>query len=433
MPEKREPVKIDYKWLKLDNAAKIYPAAMSRGWTALFRVSAELTESIDPEVLERAQVAVLKRMPSFAVRLRKGFFWYYLEKLEGIPNVQEDVANPCVRMDLRKNGGFMFRVRHYDCRIAVEFFHVLTDGTGGITFLKTLVAEYIRLKYGDRITPEKGVLDCGETPMMDELEDSFMKYCRPASRSRKEDAAYHISGTPEEKHYMNIITGLMLGSDVKDVAHSLGATVTEFLTAVLMLAFQTVQRTEVSRRKRRQPIKVCVPVNLRKYYRNNTLRNFSSYINPSIMPEYGEYTLKEAILFVKGFMAIEGSEKMINVRMSTNVHTERNIFLRVVPLFIKNPLMKILYNINGDRTSSTTLSNLGVVDIPVEMAERVTRFDFMLGPLKTNTVTCACATYRENLVINFTRTIQEPMIEREFFRTLVKLGINVTIESNQRY
>lgn len=427
------PVKTDYRWLKLDNAAKIYPAAMSRGWTAMFRVSAELTEPIDFETLKLAQKKVLERMPSFSVKLRRGFFWYYLERIDGAPEVRGDVANPLVRMNLRENGGFMFRVRVHECRIAVEFFHVLTDGTGGLTFLKTLVAEYLRLKHGLNIPAGDGVLDCSSPPLEGELEDSFMKYARPASRSRKESAAYHIHETPEDKYFINIVTGMTDASLLKEVAHSHGATVNELLTALLILAVRSVQRTEVNRRRRVRPIKVCVPINLRKYYKNNTLRNFSSFVNPGIFPEYGEFTLDETILFVKGFMAVEGSEKMLNVRMSTNVHSETNPFIRLVPLFIKNPIMKIIYIINGDRTSSTTLSNLGVVTVPEEMSEYVTRFDFMLGSLRTNPVTLACATYRGNLVMNFTRTIKEPIIEREFFRSLVKLGLHVTVESNMRY
>ena len=120
------------EWFKLDNAAKIYPAAKSRNWTALFRLSATLTEPVDPAILHEAQKSTLKRFPSFALKLRRGMFWYYLERMEGEPALQQDVANPCVRMDLRENRGFMFRVRYHENRIAVEIFHVLTDGTGGL-------------------------------------------------------------------------------------------------------------------------------------------------------------------------------------------------------------------------------------------------------------------------------------------------------------
>ena len=38
------------RWLRLDNAAKVYPAARRRDWTNVFRVSATLKEQVDPAV-----------------------------------------------------------------------------------------------------------------------------------------------------------------------------------------------------------------------------------------------------------------------------------------------------------------------------------------------------------------------------------------------
>ncbi len=94
---------------------------------------------------------MLKRFPTFSYRLRRGFFWYYLERMRGQPELQRDVGNPLVRMDLRENGRFLYRVRYHERRIAVEFFHALTDATGGLSFLLTLTAEYLRLKNRARI------------------------------------------------------------------------------------------------------------------------------------------------------------------------------------------------------------------------------------------------------------------------------------------
>ena len=147
-------------WMRLDNAAKIYPAAMRRSWTALFRFSANLTEAVDPVVLQQAVNAVTRRFPAFAVRLKRGVFWFYLQHTDRAPTIQQDVQNPCVPMDLKDNDRFLFRVRYYESRIACEYFHVLTDGTGGLLFLKTLVAEYLRLKYGAAIPRGSGLLCC---------------------------------------------------------------------------------------------------------------------------------------------------------------------------------------------------------------------------------------------------------------------------------
>ena len=138
-------------WMKLDNAAKIYPAAKRRKWKALFRLSAELTEDIDTDVLALAQKSTLARFPGFAQELKRGMFWYYLEQIDEQPDIRQDIGHPFEQMDFRENKGFMFRIRYYRRRIAVEIFHVLADGTGGICFLKTLVAEYLRIKYAAEI------------------------------------------------------------------------------------------------------------------------------------------------------------------------------------------------------------------------------------------------------------------------------------------
>jgi hypothetical protein len=65
-------------WTKLDNAALIYPATMNTRWTALFRLSATLTEPIDVDILSVAQRIALQRIPLYASKLKRGLFWFYL-------------------------------------------------------------------------------------------------------------------------------------------------------------------------------------------------------------------------------------------------------------------------------------------------------------------------------------------------------------------
>lgn len=420
------------KWLKLDNAAKIYPAAKSRHWTALFRVSVLLKEPVDPQILEQAQRSTVKRFPAFGMRLKRGFFWYYLENIDLYPPVYPDVSNPCVRMNLKENDGFMFRVRYYQNRIALEVFHVLADGTGGLCFLKTLVAEYLRLKYGEHIPRDQEILDCSEQPRPEEYEDSFLKYAGTVGAPRKEPVAYQLKGTVDDRHYMNIITGVIPAAEIIRAAKSYGASVTEFLTAVMIQCICTIQRADSAKRDRRRPVKICIPINLRQFYPSVTMRNFASYVNPGIEPSYGDYSLEETIAAVHHFMGLEVTRKKMTAKMTTNVKNETNKIMRSFPLFLKNPAMKAAFLRQGDRQASCTISNLGLQKLPEEMARHVERMDFMLGSLSVMKVTCACVTYHGNLVVNFTRAIREPVLERLFFTTLVKMGIHVTIESNQR-
>ena len=431
MEEKKEVQR--KKWIKLDNAAKIYPATMSKTWTAMFRVSATLNEKIDPLCLQKALERTVKRFPWLNMKLKRGFFWYYLEQIDKEPRIQKDVANPCIRMDVDGKDATMFRVRYHDCRIAVEFFHVLCDGTGGMCFLKTLVAEYIEEKYHEKVPRSETVLDCTEEPKEEEHEDSFGKYSRNMTMSRSEAIAYRIKGTSRDMSQLNIITGMLSAAEVKAKAKAYGVTVTEFLVSALIMAVYSVQQTEHSEKQRHLPVKISVPVNLRKYYPTKTLRNFSSYVTPGIDPRYGEYTFEEVLKHVKSFMGMETSEKLMNARMSTNVDSERNFLVRVIPLFLKNPTLNFVFFMAGDRISSTTISNLGVVKLNDVMKAHVNRMDFILGSLKINPLACACVTCGDLMCVNFSRTIKESEVEKNFFSYLVKLGLHVKVESNRRY
>mgnify|MGYP001294810889 CR=1 FL=1 len=152
------------EWLRLDNAAKIYPAAKRRNWLNVFRVSSTLKEPVDPAVLKSALDVTVRRFPSIAVRIESGMFWYYLESIGKAPEPVPERPYPCTKMTSRDLSRCAFRVLYYENRIAVEFFHALTDGNGGLVFLKTLTAEYIFQKYGAHIPSVLGVLDRAASP-----------------------------------------------------------------------------------------------------------------------------------------------------------------------------------------------------------------------------------------------------------------------------
>jgi len=75
-------------WLKLDNAAKIYPATSSRKSPAQFRLAVTLNSPVKLKILQQAWERMLKRCPYFQVYLRRGFFWYYLQRHQDIPPIE---------------------------------------------------------------------------------------------------------------------------------------------------------------------------------------------------------------------------------------------------------------------------------------------------------------------------------------------------------
>ncbi len=192
-------------------------------------------------------------------------------------------------------------------RVAVEFFHAVTDGNGGMTFFKTLLAEYISQKYGVAVPTEHGVLGRLEEPDEEELEDSFLRYAGDVKASRKEATAYHLTGTPEPDGFKNLITMIAPSDDVRAAAKRHGVTVTELLCAAMMQAINELQAERVPQRRLRKPVKVLLPVNLRRMFPSKTLRNFVSYITPEIDPCMGDYSFDEICSIVHHRMGLENN------------------------------------------------------------------------------------------------------------------------------
>ena len=420
------------RWMRLDNAAKIYPAARRRNWNNMFRVSATLQEAVDPAVLQGALEVTIRRFPSIAVRLQRGLFWYYLEEIPHAPQVCPDTFCPLARIkfaDIRKCA---FRVLYYENRIAVEIYHALTDGTGGLIFLKTLVAEYLQQRYGVQIPAEDGILDRRELPKEEEFEDSFLKYSGAVSASRKEASAYHIEGSKEPDGYLHVTTGMLEVTEVLQMAKRYGASMTEFLTATLIMAILEIQQREKPRRASRRAVKILVPVNLRKLFESKTLRNFALFATPGIDPKLGVYSFEEVLKTVHHQMGFEITSKKMSSRISTNVRTEQAMLLKIMPLFIKNAAMKLVYNMVGESKACLSCSNLGVVKIPQAMQPYIRRFDFILGAQAQQHHNCGILSYGQTLYINFTRNIREAKLERAFFTYLRRMGLHIKVESNQR-
>ena len=420
------------RWMRLDNAAKIYPAAKRRNWNNFFRLSATLTEPVDTEVLRRALDVTVRRFPSIAVRLRRGAFWYYLEEIPKAPAIQAEKSCPLAHAPFYEVRQCAFRVLVYHERIAVEFFHALTDGAGALVFLKSLLAEYLSQKYGLVIPAEKGVLGRLEEPSAEEVEDSFARYAGDVKLSRREATAYHLSGTPEPDGYKDIVTMMIPADKLRDCARGFGISVTELLCAAMMQAILDIQAKDVPRRAARKPVKVLLPVNLRTLFPSATLRNFASYITPEIDPRMGDCSFDELCQLVHHKMGMENNRRTMRAKFAANVASERSPVLRVMPLFIKNIAMKAVFDAVGECKSCLCLSNLGRVELPEVMTPYVTRMDFIIGVQARAPHNCGVITWNGTAYINCIRNIREPALELAFYRVLHRLGLPVKVESNTR-
>ena len=419
------------KWYRLDTAALIFPAVARRDWSNAFRFSATLSEPVDPEILERALGDLKKRFPSFFVRLGQGLFWYYLEESAEPVRVRPDFAYPLTFMSRRELSRNCLRVLVYRNRIAVEFFHSLTDGHGGSVFLATLVARYLELRYGIRIPPEGAVRDPDEPAPAAETEDSFLKYAAGSAASENETKAYRLHGVKERDGFRHLTTGTVDTSALLDAAHRYGVSVTAFLAAVMAESVIAIQAAEIPA-KRQKPVRITVPVDLRKLFPSSTLRNFALVLNVGVDPRFGSYTLEDLCRVIWHRIQAEATPQNMAGMIAANVEPQKVTLLRLAPVWLKNAVMDLVYLRRGEKGGCLNISNLSVLSLPEAMAPYVTRAEFIIGPQRSYPHNCSVLSYRGKTYINMIRSIRESELERLFFSRLVELGIPVDIETNNR-
>jgi len=417
-------------WYKLDLSANVYPTLQRKNFSSVYRLSILLKEKIDPDLLQQAVDITLPRFPSFKVALRKGLFWRYLEPNHRPgPFVQPDIINPCMPMHFKGNNRYLIRVYYYENRISFESHHSLADGSGGMFVLQTITAEYLKLR-GHEIKPGGYVLSIDSPPTKDELEDAYLKYATSkVQRSRSQERAYRVRGTNEPFYTLNIICGVMSTVEVSKIAKSYHASITEYLNAVLLYSLYQKQKEEHPLKE--YPLKLAMPVNLRRFFPSITLRNFISMIYPSIDPRLGDYTFEEILLQVHHYMRYYINSKFLNGDITTNVAIQTNPVARTIPLFLKDFIIKTFYTRVQDRQSSAGLTNMGIIPVPPDMEPYVERFDIYMGQPFSARTNCAIVSHNDVLTINFASSIIETDIEELFFRKLVQDGIHVKIESNR--
>ena len=204
-----------------------------------------------------------------------------------------------------------------------------------------------------------------------------------------------------------------------------------FMSAALMMALVNLQNEKTPCVKQQKRIKLLIPINLRQLFPCNTLRNFAMYTIPELDPRLGEYTLDEICKVIKHKMGAEFTAKHMSRVIATNVNDEKNPLVRLIPLPIKNAVMKAIFDSVGEKKACLTLSNLGQIRIPDMMRPYVQRFDFILGVQAAAPYNCGMLSFGDTVYINFIRNIQDPELERHFHAVLHQLGLPMIVESNR--
>jgi hypothetical protein len=423
-------------WYILDNAGTIMPAVSNDVITSLFRVSATLDAPVRLEALEGALKRTAARFPYFVVELRRGLFWYYFEPFEEELHVVADAVSPSQDYDISRRGTCLFRVRASGPRIACEFSHTLTDGTGGMRFLKNLLVEYFRILGVDPGSPaelsaaDPDLYDLDAPYAHEETEDAYNRhFTEEYPAPEKMPRAYHLRSEQLPRHQYRVTCGVIPLEPALALARSMGASLTELFAAAYLDAFQSVWLSD-PKAKRRPILAVEIPVNVRKFYPSKTNRNFSLFVLARQDMRLGPRDFPELVSRAHHELRIETDARNISRQISRNVAGSRNFFVRAVPLRLKDFFARLLFAAFGDDLLSGFVSNLGPVSMPEKVAKHIERFDFLPAPSALNKTSASVLSWKGNIYFSFGSLAVSREVERYFFSRLASLGLPVRVECN---
>ena len=415
-------MKNNMKKRKLDNSAKIFPIMSSKKYSSVFRISVRLNEIIDEKALQKATQKALRVFRSFQVKLKKGFFWYYYAPNEKEPMIKKEELYPCKYIDPEENNDYLFKVTYQENKINLDIFHALTDGNSGLHFLKEIVYQYLDIMHKECFTSEMRA----ERKIHYTTEDSYIKhYDKRLPGNSSSHKAYILQGEKYKNPEVGITYEKINVEQLRKKAKEKGSTVTQYLTAILIYS---IYQANYLKYKGKKPIKVCIPVDLKKYFKSETINNFFSYITVVInINKNKSYTFEEILTDVQKEFKKKLTEQEVKKTMSANVKLGKNIFIASIPLFLKKALVKLSY-IEIRKYTTITFSNIGRIGIIGKYNNFIEDFMLLIAPEQVEKIKCSACSYNNQLIFTFTSTLKDTAIEEKFYHVLKEQNIQVEIE-----
>lgn len=417
-------------WDGLDNAAKLFPAVTSTRNPNVFRITAVLREEVEPAVLQTAVEKALAIMPSFAVKLQRGLFWYYFDVNSEHPVVREERDWPCKPIYRARERGFLFRVLYYKKRISFEIYHALSDGMGATQFLTLILYCYYNIKDPEGV-PEEYIRREADRIARDFDEDSFQHaagegvWTLKKEREREPDA-FRLTGYRYDGDRLGALTAAVPVDALLAEARACGASLSEYLTALLVWS---IYNTAYRRSSRHRPIVISVPVNLRGMFDSITLRNFFGHMNIPVHPGRGD-TFESVLAVTREQFKRCLNREYFERQITGHVSIERIPGVRFVPLFIKDMIMRA--NFRRALTKYTcTFSNLGRMTLPPMIEDRVERFELLIGSSYSHPKKLSLISYQNVLSLTFSSTMDDNSVEQFMLSFLADRGIPVTVSCNE--
>ena len=410
------------EWVTLDNAAKIFPHSTTKRDTRVYRLICSLKENVEKKYLQEALLLTVEDFPLYKAVLKRGLFWYYLETSSLKPVVTEE-KDPIFSPLYYGSMSLLFRVSYYKKRINLEVFHVLADGAGGFEFLRSLVANYLKLKYASKFKNKKINLNYNAS-MSEKLDDSFKKYYdnRGPKKAKIPTNSYLLKGPKYRESRLEVIEGVMSLKELLALARSKKTTLAVLLTALFMKAI----KEEMPFRELNKNVVIAIPVNLRQFFNSNSARNFFGVFDVPYNFKKSSDELEVVLDYLNEFFKGKLNYEEMSCRINNLVSLEDNILIRPIPLVIKNYALKFSSKYL-DRTSTAQVSNVGRVEMPSEMREYI---EFFGATDCTEKMKMCLCSFEDKVYISLVSPFINSNVQKNFYKQLSSLGIKITLTSN---
>lgn len=409
----------------LDNAAKIYVCTSTASFSPQYRIGAVLKEKVNEKVLSKAVVDLAERFPLLYSQVTHGKYWDYLKPATDFDIVYRDKGKICSPFYLGRTDRPLFRVLFNDKAISVEIFHSLTDGIGGMTYLKSLLAHYYSL-LGEKISPCNGILSVDEKSKPGELVDAYQDIYQVGLRMKRKDKDAFQYSVEKEKNFFGVTNLSFSAKSVNQLAKSHGGTVTQLLSAVLFTALVQQKNRQKNNTTSKKPIIICVPINVRSIIKSETLRNFALTVNLKI-DEKQDNTIQQKVGSIAKQIEKATEESSVRRMISQNVHEEKQWIAKVSPMKWKRPIMGAIVNFYGERKYTTQLSNLGYHKIPEELGKHIESFYFFLGQASINAFLLGAVAVNDTITLSFSSKSKDDSVQKYFQNFLEQNNISVKV------
>lgn len=421
---KQEPEKF---WFALDNAAKIFPAVISRKLTAVFRLTAVLKQPVKIKPLRQAVLLAERRFPYFMVQLKEGFFWYYLEYLPQHIPIEADRQICCRKFD---KGELLIRILVRNNSLSIEFSHILTDGGGALEFLKIVLVLYAGACGAEIPAAYRFTEPLAPVPE-EEYEDAYNRYFKEEIPPMvKRSKAFHLPYAIKPFARFSRLNAVISIKELRQAAREKDVSITVYLVAVYLHVLQEIfeSGSTLKKHKKNKRLRIQVPVNLRKIFPSRTMRNFSLFVMPEIDLRLGHYTFDEIIKSVYHQMMLETDEKLINKNIARNVGGEKKLLVRGIPLFLKSFLLRMKFYSLGPVQYSGVFTNIGKIALPDKADAMVDHFIITPPPPnKLLKVSCGAAGFGDKMVISFGNITRSQEFEEKYLQFIRDQNISVQI------